>query len=72
MVPREGESVELPEAAADELRANVQENAGVRGSDRKLDRTDERVLGPVRNCWHGWKKHGEENTCRGCEDRQRH
>jgi len=29
VVPREGKSVVLPKAASDELRANVQENAGV-------------------------------------------
>lgn len=69
MVPGKGESVVLPEATADELRTNVQEDSGVRGADRESDRTDERVLGSVRN---GRQERSEENTRRGSEDRQRH
>jgi len=49
VVPREGESAVLPEAVANELRADVQEDPGVRGADREPDRRpDERVLGPLR------------------------
>lgn len=47
MVPGKGESVVLPKAVADELRANVQEDAGVRSADREPHRPDERVLGPL-------------------------
>lgn len=47
MVPGEGESVVLPKAASDELRANVQEDAGVRGTDREPHRPNERVFGPL-------------------------
>lgn len=46
VVPGEGESVVLPAAVADELRANVPENADVRGADRESHGADERVLGP--------------------------
>lgn len=49
VVPGEGESVVLPAAVTDELRANVQADAGVRGADRKPHRPDERVLGPLRH-----------------------
>jgi len=47
VVPGEGESVVLPKAASDELRANVQEDAGVRGTDREPHRPNERVFGPL-------------------------
>lgn len=48
VVSGEGESVVLPETAADELRADVPEDAGVRGADREPHGPDERVLGPLR------------------------
>lgn len=46
VVPGEGEGVVLPAAVADELRADVPEDAGVRGADRESNGADERVLGP--------------------------
>lgn len=47
MVPGEGKSVVLPKATANELRANVQEDPGVRGPDREPYGPNECVHGPL-------------------------
>lgn len=65
VVPGEREGAQLPETVADELRADVQEDSGVRGANREPHRPDERVLGPLRS---GRQEHGQENG----EDRERH
>lgn len=74
MVSGEGESVVLPEAVADELRANVQADAGVRGTDREPHRPDERVLGPLRHHRRRRRrqKRNQEGVRRHRQDRQRH
>lgn len=68
MVPGEGESVVLPKAAADELRANVQEDSGVRGANRESHGPDERVFGSL---YQRQERGQEGGRCRG-EDRKRH
>lgn len=68
VVPGEGEGPVLPEAAADELRANVQEDAGVRSADREPHRPDERVLGPLQ---HRRQERRPESGFRG-QVRERH
>lgn len=67
VVPGKGESVVLPETVADELRADVQEDAGVRGADREPDRPDERVLGPL---YRGRQERRQEQD--GQDYRERH
>lgn len=51
MVPGKRKSVVLPEAAADELRTDVQEDASFRGSNRESHCSDERVLRPLQHRW---------------------
>lgn len=68
MVPREGESIVLPKAAANELRTNVQENSGVRGANREPHSPNERVFGPL----YQQQEHRQEDySCHG-KDRERH
>lgn len=66
MVPGKGKSVVLPKAVADELRADVQEDAGVRGADREPHRSDERVLGPLHQRQERRQKGGRHREDREC------